>query len=97
MPLSLFRRTSYLGAAGAAALALMLAGMPGQAKASESPQPYCWGPSNSPADCPDYSLMNPYAYGKYYDRAPTPYGYDGRYERNGAPGYDYGYGPSYGR
>jgi hypothetical protein len=41
--------------------------------------------------------MNPYAYGKYYYRTPTPYGYDGRYERNGAPGYDYGYGPPYGR
>jgi hypothetical protein len=98
MPLSLFRLVSYVPTAGAALLALMIVGVPGQARAgSESAQPYCWGPSNSPADCPDYSLMNPYAYGKYYDRTPTPYGYDSRHERSGAPGDDYGYGPSYGR
>jgi|GEM_PF-3972305 hypothetical protein len=80
------RRSRHILAAGAAAFALMSLGMSSQARAgSESAQPYCWGPSNSPADCPDYSLMNPYAYGKYYYRIPTPQGYDGRYERDDNP------------
>jgi hypothetical protein len=86
-----------LPTAGAAALVLALAGLPGQAKAGESAHPYCWGPTNSPSDCPDYSLMNPYAYGKYYYRIPTPHGYDGRYDRNPYPDYDNDYGSPYGR
>lgn len=45
-----------------------LLGAAGRARAGESPNPTCWGAENGPSDCPDYSLMNPYAYGRYYYR-----------------------------
>jgi hypothetical protein len=97
MPLSLHPccRLPRVLMAGAAALTLTLAGVPGRAQAGESPQPTCWGPENSPADCPDYSLMDPYTYGKYYYRQPYTYGYDRRYYQDPYP--YYGYGPSHGR
>jgi hypothetical protein len=95
MSSSLSRPLRHVAMAGAAALALTLAALPGPANAAESAKPTCYGPENSPADCPDYSAMDPYTYGKYYYRQPTPYGYDGRYYRNGSP--YYGYGAPYGR
>ena len=76
-------------------LALTLAGMPGRAQAGASPQPICWGPENSPPDCPPPSLMDPYTYGKSYYRQPHTYGYDRRYYQNTYP-YS-GCGPVHGR
>ena len=98
MPLSLHpsrRLPRVLMAGAAAALALTLAGMPGRAQAGASPQPICWGPENSPPDCPPPSLMDPYTYGKSYYRQPHTYGYDRRYYQNTYP-YS-GCGPVHGR
>lgn len=88
------RRLRQIPTAGAVVLALTLAGFPGGARAGESPHPTCWGPENSPSDCPDYSAMDPYTYGKYYNRQARPYGYGGAYDRNGysRPGYGQPYG-----
>jgi hypothetical protein len=95
---SISRRGPRALIAGVAlALGLTLVGASGQAKASENPDPTCWGPANSPADCPDYSLMNPYAYGKYRYRQPYPYGYGYGGDREAPPYSGYGRPSPYGR
>jgi hypothetical protein len=88
MPVSRSRYLRRILTAGAIAALGELA-LAGGALAGESAQPYCWGPENSPYDCPDYSAMDPYTYGSYYNYYAYPYAYAYPYL------YPYGYGPSY--
>lgn len=80
-------RGALIAGAVAGLSAAGLVGAAGHARAAESPNPTCWGPQNNASDCPDYSAMNPYAYGRYYDR--RGYGY-----YRDAPGF-WGYGSGY--